>query len=152
MFKNSNFKISFKTDNTIGKLFTYNTNTKFNKFNKCGVYQLTCQDCNRKYIRQTDRPFHIAFQENFQDFKYGNAKSKFAKHLIDNRHSIAPMENIMEVLHITKKGNMMNTLERFHIYNVTKLDNQINDKGTLKYNVIFDIIIQRDSHRGHSTL
>ena len=55
-------------------------------------------------------------------------KSKFAQHLLDSRHSIVPMENIMEFLHINKRGSMMTTLERFHIYNVTKLDNQINDK------------------------
>jgi hypothetical protein len=60
------------------------------------------------------------------------------------------MENIMEVIHITKKGNMMNTLIRFHTYNIMRLDNQINDKGTVKYNVTFDTIIQRDSYRGHS--
>jgi len=30
------------------------------------------------------------------------------------------MEDILEMLHITKKGGMMNTLERFHIYNETK--------------------------------
>ena len=58
----------------------------------------------------------------------------------------------MEVLHVNKKGNMMNTLERFHIYNVIKLDNQINDKGTVKQNVIFDTITQRNSYRGHSML
>ena len=29
----------------------------------------------------------------------------------------------MEILHITTKHKMMNTLERFHIYNETKLDN-----------------------------
>jgi len=34
------------------------------------------------------------------------------------------MENIMEILHITRKHKMMNTLEKFHIYNETKLDNQ----------------------------
>jgi len=47
------------------------------------------------------------------------------------------MEDIMEILHITRKGNMMNTLEQFqfqnmyiyiYIYNETKLDNQISDK------------------------
>jgi hypothetical protein len=37
-------------------------------------------------------------------------------------------------------------------YNVTKLDNQINDKGTVKYNVIFQTTIQRKSYRGHSPL
>ena len=37
----------------------------------------------------------------------------------------------------------MNTLEGFHIYNVTRLDNQINDKGTVKYNAIFDTVTQK---------
>jgi len=58
----------------------------------------------------------------------------------------------MEVIHITKKGNMTNTLVRFHTYKIMRLDNQINDKGTVKYNVIYDTIIQRDSDRGHSLL
>ena len=57
----------------------------------------------------------------------------------------------MEVLHTEKKGNTMNTLEGFHIYNKTKTDNQINDKGTVKQNNIFDKIIQRNSGRGHPT-
>ena len=57
-------------------------------------------------------------------------------HLIDNKHSIAPMEDIMEILHITDKGSMMNTLEKFHIYKLAGLDNQINDKSTVKYNAI----------------
>jgi hypothetical protein len=52
-------------------------------------------------------------------------------------HSIAPMEDIMEILHITKKDNKMNTLEKFHMYNVTRLDNQINEKDTVRHNVIF---------------
>jgi hypothetical protein len=55
-------------------------------------------------------------------------KSKFAQHLIDKGHSISRMEDVMEILHVTKKGNMMNTLEKFHIYNVTRLDNQVNEE------------------------
>jgi len=47
-----------------------------------------------KYVGQTDRPFHVRFQEHFRDYKYANNKSKFAQHLLDNRHSIGPIENI----------------------------------------------------------
>jgi hypothetical protein len=60
------------------------------------------------------------------------------------------MEDIMEILHITKKGSMNNTLEWFHIHTVTRLDNQINDKCRVKYNAIFDTITHKDSHKGHS--
>jgi len=47
----------------------------------------------------------------------------------------------MGILHVTKKCNKMNTLEKFHIYNVTRLDNQVNEKDPVKHNVTFDHII-----------
>jgi hypothetical protein len=96
--------------------------------------------------------FYIRFKEHFHDYKYGNGKSKFAQHLSGNKYSIGSMEEIMEILHITRKGGMMNTLERFHIYNKTKLDNRIKYKFTIKSKVIFDTIIQRNTSKGHSPL
>jgi hypothetical protein len=60
------------------------------------------------------------------------------------------VEDIMEILHITKKESMMNTLERFHIFNERRLDNQISDNYTVKYNAIFDTLIHKKKHRGHS--
>jgi len=44
----------------------------------------------------------------------------------------------------------MNTLERFHIYNVTRLDNQITDKRTVAYNATFNTTIHKHSYRRHS--
>jgi hypothetical protein len=82
LFKNSNLKVSLKTKNTIGTLLTQDKNINPNKFNKCGVYQLTCHDCNRKNIGQTDRSFHVRIQEHFWDFKYCNGKCKFAQYLL----------------------------------------------------------------------
>jgi hypothetical protein len=43
---------------------------------------------------------------------------------------------------------MMDTLERFYIFRETKLNNQINDKLTVKLNIIFGTIVQKDPHRG----
>jgi hypothetical protein len=104
-----------------------------------------------KYTGQTGRPFRVHFQEHFQDFKYGNGKSRFATHLLENKHSIGPMDNIMETLHTTRKGQMMDTLERFYIFRETKINNQINDKLTIKLNIIFETIVQKDPHRGLPT-
>jgi hypothetical protein len=101
-----------------------------------------------KYVGQTGRPFRVRFHENFRYFKYGNKKSKFATHLLENRYSIGPMESIMETLHVRNKGRMMDTHERFYIFRKTKLNKQINDKLTVKPNIIFEIIVQKDSHTG----
>jgi hypothetical protein len=77
-----------------------------------------------KYTGHTERPFRIRFQEHFRDFKYGNGKSKFAAHLLENK----PMDNIMETFHTTGKGRMMDKLERFYIFRETKINNRINDR------------------------
>jgi len=63
---------------------------------------------------------------------------------------MASMEEVMEILHVTKKGNMTNNLEMFHIHNVTRLDNQINEKDRVKHNAIFDTLIQNNSYRVHT--
>ena len=44
----------------------------------------------------------------------------------------------------------MNKLEKFHIYNVTRLDSQISEKDTVKHKTIFDTLIQNNSHRRHT--
>ena len=102
-----------------------------------------------KYTGQTGRPFKVRFQEHVWDFKYNN-RSKFAQHLIDNKHAIGKMEDIMEVVHVTKKGKMMDTLEGFHTYKETKAGNQINDRLTVRKNAIFETIVQEDPYRGHA--
>ena len=53
----------------------------------------------------------LFLQKHFNDFKHGNGCSKFAQHLLENRHSIGPIDEIMEILHIIKEGKMMDTLE-----------------------------------------
>jgi len=45
---------------------------------------------------------------------------------------------------------MMDTLDRLHIYDDTRLNNQISDKCKIKNNVIFDTIIHNILYRGHS--
>jgi len=60
------------------------------------------------------------------------------------------MEGIMDIVHITNKGKMMDTLERYHIYKETKSNKQINDKLTVKPNAIFETLIQEAPYTGHS--
>jgi len=54
----------------------------------------------------------------------------------------------METIHVTNTGQMMDTLEKFHIFREMRLDNQINYKLTVKPGIIFDVIIRNDPHRG----
>ena len=99
-----------------------------------------------KYVGQTSRSLRIRFQEHYRDFRHNNAKSKFATHVLENQHLIGKINDIMEILHITKEARAMDTTERYHIYKETKNRNQINDKNTVKPNSIYETIIQEESN------
>jgi hypothetical protein len=59
------------------------------------------------------------------------------------------VNEIMDVLHIAKKGGMLDTLERFHIFRETQCSNQINDKLTVQSNPIFEALIPSTTYREH---
>jgi len=58
------------------------------------------------------------------------------------------MEDNMETVYITNKGQMMDTLEKFYIFRETKKKNQINDRLRVKSNTIFGTLVRNDSYRG----
>jgi len=59
-----------------------------------------------------------------RNFKNGYGKSRFAQHLLENRHAIGTMNDIMGTLFFTNKGRLMDTVECFYIFRETKLNNQ----------------------------
>ena len=62
------------------------------------------------------------------------------------------MENIMHVTHLTNKGKMLDTLEKFYIYRETEANNQINDKLSVQNNAVFETIVYEDPYRGLRSL
>jgi hypothetical protein len=135
--KHSKIRIALSTNNTIGKLLTTKQGQVNSKYDKSGVYQLKCPTS-----------FRTRFQEHLRDLKYNNQKSKFAQHLLDKQHSMDRMENTMDIIHITSKGKMIDTIEKYYIYREIKLNNQINDKLTVQPNIIFKTLVRLDPHRG----
>jgi len=62
LFKNTDVKISYTTNNNLGKLLTTITDLNPGKYERNGVYQLECPSCNKKYSGQTGRPFRVRFR------------------------------------------------------------------------------------------
>jgi len=148
VFKNTKVKVTYSTNNTLRKLLMEKHQPQRNKYENSWIYQITCPTCNMKYMGQTGRSFNTRIQELLRDFKYGNGKSSFAQHLLENGHVIGPMEYIMDTIHFTNKGRLMDTLEKFYILHETKLNNQINDELRVKPNIILETIVQEDPHKG----
>jgi hypothetical protein len=149
LFKETSIRIAYTTDNSISRQLSKNPHTtqSARKYEKSGIYQLTCPDCHKRYMGHTDRTFQKRYQEHFHDYKFNKCKSKYATHLLENHHSIGPIQDTMQILYTTSKGRLMDTIEKFHIYKETQQNNQINDRDTVKYNAIFDTIVRQTTHR-----
>jgi hypothetical protein len=66
IFKTTNLKIAFKTTNTIQNHLCNlkERNHRKDPFHNSGIYQLTCKECNQKYIGQTGRTFKTRYNEH----------------------------------------------------------------------------------------
>jgi hypothetical protein len=53
VFKNTRIKVAYSTKNTLEKLLTKKHYPLKDKYEKSGIYQLTCPTCNLKYMGQT---------------------------------------------------------------------------------------------------
>jgi hypothetical protein len=68
--------------------------------------------------------------------------SKFAQHILETGHDYDTIDQSMKILHTEKKGSKLNTLQRFHIYDLAKRGLQMNDIFTDIHNPIFDTLIK----------
>jgi hypothetical protein len=130
LFQNINLKVAFRTNNTIKQHVKIREKTT-DTYSLSGVYQLTCGECPLKYIGQTGRTFRKRYNEHIREIKTNGQKSKFARHVLDAAHSHNTIDQTMEVLHIERKEKMLNALEAYHIYRLTK--ETANERSTDRY-------------------
>jgi hypothetical protein len=76
-----------------------------------------------------------------RDVENSGQNSKFAQHIVDTAHEYRTIDQTMEILYIGKKGRVLDTQERFHIYEMSKQNIQLNDNFTETFNPIYDTII-----------
>jgi len=67
-------------------------------------------------VGQIGKSFYHMYKEHYQDLKTGNKRLNFARHLIENNHSVV----YVKIIHIIKKEGHVNNLEECCIYNETK--------------------------------
>ena len=63
-----NIKIAYKANNKLKNIIS-NKIEQYNKYDRKGVYKLTCTNCNKFYIGRTNRNFNITFKEHRKDFR-----------------------------------------------------------------------------------
>ncbi|KAJ8932703.1 hypothetical protein NQ318_021222 [Aromia moschata] len=80
IFKNININVVYNSKNKLQTLLG-NSKDKINNNEKSGIYEISCKDCDQKYIGQTKRSILTRFKEHMAHLKYGRTeKSCVAQH------------------------------------------------------------------------
>ena len=122
------------------KKLTNNTD----KYTQSGVYRLSCPDCKKAYVGQTERNFLTRFNEHKVAFRTNNQNSNYAKHLTEHTHSFGPIQDTMQILERQNKGAYLNTIERYYNYTEFTKDNHLNDEHPISPNKIFEALLIPD--------
>ena len=115
IFKQTNVKIAYKTNNTILQLTRPTTNTPIPPHAYSEVYALTCNTCKQVYVGQTSQSLKLHYQEHIRYIKNNNPQLAYALHIPQNHHEYGPMNQTM---HLPKSINSTSSLipyERFYI-------------------------------------
>jgi hypothetical protein len=77
---------------------------------------MKCLDCSLKYIGQTGRTFNIICKEHIQAIRNNKSNSGYSNHKLNTGHTYGTITDTVDILNTGKKGNHLNTLEKYHIY------------------------------------
>jgi hypothetical protein len=142
LFKHTNIRIAFTIRNNLGKLLTSLRDDQHTDiYSRNGVYQLTCNTCHKQYIGRL-ASFRTRFKEHEQDYRHNSGKSLYGKHLVDYNHPLQSIDSSMHILRTAENGRLLNVIEKFYFHTETTANNQLNDRMTAEYNILFDVILR----------
>jgi hypothetical protein len=84
---------------------------------------------------------------NILERKNNGENSIFALHIQNTGYRCTNIEETLDVLHVQRKGKMINTLESFSIYEAYKQGIQLNEAAIEPYNPIYEIIIKNQTNK-----
>ena len=120
-------KIMNKTSNRLNNIL-YNKIENFNICYSKGIYQLTCVNCEKFYIGRTNRNFKTRFKEHKKYFIYGEGRSNFSTHVIEEGHEMNKnIEDTMTILNKESNHEKINKLEDIKIIKAAASQNILND-------------------------
>ena len=79
--KDKNIKVAYKRNNKLNNIISIKIE-QYNKYDRKGVYKLTCTNCNKFYTGRTNRNFNTRFKEQRKDFRYAEGHFKFSEHVL----------------------------------------------------------------------
>jgi hypothetical protein len=106
---------------------------------------MKCMDCPLQYMGQTGRTFETRYKEHIQAIRNNNGNSGFSNHVLNTGHAYGGITDTMKVIKIEKEGNHLSTLEKYHIYKMSKYGLHMNNT----YNLIFEVMQEFNTRQQH---
>jgi hypothetical protein len=141
LFKNTDIKIAFKTNNTLRQLTKPSAHTPTPPQECSGIYGLTCNTCQMTYVGQTSRNLTTRYKEHIRYIRSNDPKSAYALHILQNRHEYGPMN---ETMHLLKRINNTTSLipyERLYIQTLHQAGKLISEQFPGDPNPLFQAVI-----------
>jgi hypothetical protein len=110
------------------------------KYNNSGIYQMKCLDCPFKYVGQTGRIFNVRYKEHIHAIRSNNSNSRYSNHILNTGHTYGTITDTMDVIRTGRKGRHLSTLEKYHIYRISRNNLDMNDTHIEAYNPIFQTV------------
>ncbi|KAJ8954527.1 hypothetical protein NQ318_000760, partial [Aromia moschata] len=116
-----------------------NPKDKIDNNEKSGIYEISCNDYDQKYIGQTKRSILTRFKEHMAHLKYGRTeKSCVAQHAFDNNHRI-DINNLKSIRNVTNSRQ----LDAFKSLEIIMCNSSMN--GPIPTSPLF-ALINKDSY------
>lgn len=125
ILKKQNVKICYTNAGNLRDLLGTEKDKENNILKKSGIYRLTCEDCDKKYVGQTRRCLEVRLQEhlNETEIPIERIQSAMSLHAAENNHEIGGIELIREIT----KPYMLNAAESLYI--VKENDGSLTNKN-----------------------
>lgn len=137
IFKNFGFQVAYSSSNNLRKLLG-NPKDKVEQIEKSGIYEISCSDCDNKYVGQSRRPILKRFKEHLACLRLGNIdKSAVAQHIFNHNHKI-DVKNLKLVKSVSTPY-MLDSLESIEILK-TGNNAMNNDKGPIPYSTLYSLL------------
>jgi hypothetical protein len=129
VFKQHNMEVVCSSDNKL-KAILGSTKDKVDILKKTGIYEVTCGDCEDRYIGQTKRNIHTRFKEHLSHIKYNRpTKSCVAAHALNNDHFDVSLAHLA----LKKSVYKIDKLDAWESYLINKCENCMNaDNGNIE--------------------
>jgi len=141
IFKQTNVKIAFKTNNTILQLTRPTTKTLIPPHASSGVYTLTCNTWKQIYVGQTSQSLQLRYQEHTYCIKNNNPHSAYALHVLQNWHKYGPRNQTMHLLKPINNNSSLIPYERLYIQSLHQRKKLIPEQSLGDLNPLFQLVI-----------